>query len=162
MTTQKYYITDDDKKELNKYAGTNTLDDEFYNILAKLLKKNKWSVFDLRILNQMIDDGLGYLLYQLFEEKAQHSLFMKYYQNDDRLHPPRGNLQDLIKIAEDLKQGLITIDDLPSMGVRIRSTDELISGNQRIEDNIKFKSEINDKLGKQISVSNKKNTYKAK
>src|SRR5688500_2494142 len=126
MATRKYYIiTETDKEELNRYSGTNTLTNEAFSYLQILLMKNKWKTTDLRSLNQMIDDDLCYFLYQLFEMKAKHPLFVKYYSNDERLHPPRGNLEDLRKIAESLKQGLITLDDLPSMGVRVRSYDEL-------------------------------------
>jgi hypothetical protein len=136
-------------------VGANTLSDEFYNCLGKLLMKNKWTVTDIRHLNKMIDDGLGYLLYLLFEVKVKHPLFLKYYSNDSRLHPPKGNLEDLVRISKDLNQGLITVDDLPSMGVRIRSLDELIPDNERKQQNIEYKSSINDKLAKQVSISNK-------
>lgn len=162
MATRKYYIiTETDKEELNRYLGTNTLTDESYSYLQILLMKSKWKVTDLRNLNQMIDDNLGYFLYQLFEIKAKHPLFVKYYSNDERLHPPRGNLEDLRQIAESLRQGLITRDDLPSMGVRVRSYDELIPDHDRKRQNIELKSKTHDKLNKQVSVSNKNNTYKA-
>lgn len=162
MATPKYYIiTDEDKEELEQYRGINILTDEFYSILMKLLRKNKWNSEDLRMLNGMIDDGLGYLLYQLFEEKSHHPLFVRYYGNDNRLHPPR-NLEDLMKIAKALQEGSISKDDLSSLGVRVRSFDELIPNDERKEENIRIKSIVNDKSGKKVTLSNKENSYKSK
>jgi len=59
-----YIITEADKIELSKFAGCNTLENDYWICCEKRLKKSKWTAVDLRSFNQQIDDGLGHLLYQ--------------------------------------------------------------------------------------------------
>jgi hypothetical protein len=67
-----------------------------------------------------------------------------------------------MKVAEHLPQGTISVSELPSMGIRIRSIDDCVPNYERKEESTKTNSILNDKLGKKVSPSNKHNSYKAK
>jgi hypothetical protein len=157
----KYIITEQDIQELEQYKGCNDVDREFYNICQRLINKMKWSISDLRIINQFLDDNLGHLLYQLLEVRARQPLFMKYYGADRRIQPQR-SLNDLLAIRELILSGDLTPEDYDKYGLRVRSMDDLLPDHERKTIEIEQKSAANNASAISVKLSNKKNTHLAK
>lgn len=157
-----YVLTEVDKQELAAYHGCNTLDDSHYNYLMRIMRKPKWTADILRGFNQMIDDGLGYFLYQLFTVRGQHPLFLKYYGSDHRIYNKPRSMEELMHIARRLETGEINIKDLPGLGCRVRSTQEVIPDHERKAVQTEHTSQTNNYAATQGRQSNKDNTRKVK
>lgn len=89
-----YVITEQDKLDLQSYVGLNQVGDPFYDWCQALLDKKKWSMNDMKMINQCVRDGLGALLWQLFEVKAHHRLLKRKYPH--LAHERVPTMQDLM------------------------------------------------------------------
>lgn len=111
MAFRPYVITEQDKIELELYKGLNELTEEYYRWCSLVLRKSKWNAKDLQQFNGQIDNGLGKLLYELFEIRAHHPLFLKYYPEQATAGIPP-SLEELKLAIEAFDRGEISKDGL--------------------------------------------------
>lgn len=117
---------------------------------------------DLKYINILIDDGMGYMLQTLFLEKAKNKNYERYYGNKKYYKPI--SVSELEMLSNKCKNGEISINDVcNSYELKTINYDEFIENNSerksRIHDE---KSEINNNIIAKSKTHNKLTTYKSK
>lgn len=161
-----YTITQADKDELSQILGPNNFSNElqkniFFDSLQQILNKSQWKINDLKIINQLISDSMGFMIQTLFRDKAAHPLYFRYYAN--RIFTRHRSLDELKIIANKFATGEITEEELKNYGAKVSRVSEFVETNTERKDRLeKEKSIINNDTTATSKTHNKSVEYKSK
>lgn len=124
----EYNLSKEDKAHLLQLIGCNTIHDSegFYQMILTIANESEWSTDDLETLNMLIKDGMGYFLQSIFRDRFQHPLYEKHY-SETVFNGSPVEINDLHVIADKLKRGEISIEDLSKYGCKISTLDQFVS-----------------------------------
>ncbi len=111
-----YNISDTDIREFLDLIPPESIGDAelFFGVLQKLMyKKRKWSAINIKYINGLVDEGMGYAIYNLFHTKANHDLYDKLFPT---VYQPPLLVSQFSKLLVDLKAaGIETFADLENL-----------------------------------------------
>jgi hypothetical protein len=124
----EYNLSEEEKKHLLQFVGCNSISntEQFYQIILKIANRSEWNNETLKTLNMLINDGMGYFLQSIFRDKFQHPLYEKHY-GQKVYKGPAGGIKDLHSIADKLRKGELSTEDLSNHGYRISTLEEFVN-----------------------------------
>jgi len=107
-------LTEEEKNTLKDLMGPNNPNDRLYEALEKLANNKKWSLENLKNINCMVNDGMGYMLKTLFTEIIPNNEWERYYGK--RVFNPPVDMKILYQLGEMMRNGEITMKEMESLG----------------------------------------------
>ena len=88
--TEKRFLTEADFPEINRIMmGWNTIDDSgFLKVINPMIRRDKWTVQDVKVANAFIKDGARCALDYIFLKLNRHPHYIKLYGDVITESPP--------------------------------------------------------------------------